>query len=532
MKENEELIHSAIKGVSYLISVQLISRLFSFLMNIGLTRYMNDPAPIGISSVQLWLLYTLTLTLSRESNRRIAMRISQNIFDLKSLIFFTWLGIFSGIFFWLPIFYFIFLYYPDQNVLQSISLKDYEQSLMIVSISIIIELLSEPMFIVSQNMLLYGLRSSIEASSVLLRCVITFICVVFLDLKLQAFAYGMLSYSICLFICYLFYFVFFQTKIMINEFLFHFKQYSFIFNKKKNDNNEPFYLIWSVWKNQIWKLILAEGENIIMMTIRTNASEQGLYSIISNLGSLIVRFVFLPIEETSYTVFGRIKNDDVEQEISRKNVFIILVKTMSFIGLLFICFGSQYTHLLLSILYGSSWLSQSNIASNILSWYCLYVGLIAINGILESFLQAVASNKEMDIFNYWLFFCSIIFWIFSAGLNEFWGSKALIFGNCINASLRIVYNLQFSNRKLNIINKKTKNPFLSLPVLLTFIGSFIITYYSNIFIYDSKNPFSKFTIFHLCIGFLCFLLIIINVYIFEYNTLLMLYKIIITKKNN
>ena len=52
----KDVVHHAMAGVSYLISVQVLSRVLTFVLNVGLTRYMDDPAAFGIASIQLFLL--------------------------------------------------------------------------------------------------------------------------------------------------------------------------------------------------------------------------------------------------------------------------------------------------------------------------------------------------------------------------------------------------------------------------------------------------------------------------------------------
>ncbi len=55
-RRKNEIIGKAFTGVSYLVSVQFSSRIFTFLLNVALTRYMQDPAAIGVASIQLYLL--------------------------------------------------------------------------------------------------------------------------------------------------------------------------------------------------------------------------------------------------------------------------------------------------------------------------------------------------------------------------------------------------------------------------------------------------------------------------------------------
>lgn len=65
-------------------------------------------------------------------------------------------------------------------------------------------------------------------------------------------------------------------------------------------------LVCSFFKQGILKQILTEGERYMMTFFDIlNFDEQGIYDVVSNLGSLAARFVFLPIEESAYIYFAQ-----------------------------------------------------------------------------------------------------------------------------------------------------------------------------------------------------------------------------------
>lgn len=64
-------------------------------------------------------------------------------------------------------------------------------------------------------------------------------------------------------------------------------------------------LVWSFFKQSVLKQMLTEGEGYLMTFLNVlNFSEQGVYNVVNNLGSLFARFLFQPIEETFYTYFA------------------------------------------------------------------------------------------------------------------------------------------------------------------------------------------------------------------------------------
>jgi len=63
---------------------------------------------------------------------------------------------------------------------------------------------------------------------------------------------------------------------------------------------------WSFFKQGILKQLLTEGERYLMTFFDIlTFEEQGVYDLVSNLGSLAARFVFLPIEESAYFYFAQ-----------------------------------------------------------------------------------------------------------------------------------------------------------------------------------------------------------------------------------
>lgn len=66
-------------------------------------------------------------------------------------------------------------------------------------------------------------------------------------------------------------------------------------------------LTWSFFKQSFLKQILTEGERYIMTFFSVlSFGDQGVYDIVNNLGSMVARFVFLPIEESFYIFFANI----------------------------------------------------------------------------------------------------------------------------------------------------------------------------------------------------------------------------------
>ena len=120
----------------------------------------------------------------------------------------------------------------------------------------------------------------------------------------------------------------------------------------------------------IYKQILTEGERYLITAFNLlTFSESGIYDIINNLGSLIARFIFLPVEDASYIYFTNSlqrgedylklteKNTIKSNELSPKSSYENLLKIVSLIGILVLFFGQGYSQLLLQI-YGGDRLGK------------------------------------------------------------------------------------------------------------------------------------------------------------------------------
>jgi small basic protein len=108
-----------------------------------------------------------------------------------------------------------------------------------------------------------------------------------------------------------------------------------------------------------------------------------------------------------------------------------------------IALGPTLAPLLLGIVVGKKWSATS--AANVLSTYCYYIPFLAINGVTEAFVAAVATNKElyaqsvaMGVF-FTIFASSAWFFI---GQMELGGS-GVVLANTVNMGLRIVWNTWF-----------------------------------------------------------------------------------------
>lgn len=77
-------------------------------------------------------------------------------------------------------------------------------------------------------------------------------------------------------------------------------------------NSDLKILVWSFAKQGVLKQVLTEGEKYVMsLSPVLSFSEQATYDIVNNMGSLAARFIFRPIEDSSYFYFTQTIARDV-----------------------------------------------------------------------------------------------------------------------------------------------------------------------------------------------------------------------------
>ena len=132
---------------------------------------------------------------------------------------------------------------------------------------------------------------------------------------------------------------------------------------------------------------------------------QGVYGLVSNLGSLAVRTLFQPLEEAAFAAFsawggsgrqagpaepGKQQQQQQQQAVEAPAghsaetlaqlaaALGVMTKAVGVLGLLAVSFGPAFSYTALRLVYGVRW-SETE-APAVLSAYCGYVLLLALNG--------------------------------------------------------------------------------------------------------------------------------------------------------
>jgi oligosaccharide translocation protein RFT1 len=208
----------------------------------------------------------------------------------------------------------------------------------------------------------------------------------------------------------------------------------------------------SLWIQDSFKYILTQGDSILIAAL-ASLSDQGAYALASNYGGLIARMLFQPIEEGSRNLVANVCSPDPSTGKptpnglgEAKRLLQTILKLYNLISLVAVTIGPTVAPLLLRVVAGARWADTE--AGSVLSVYCYYIPFLAINGLTEAFVAAVASNAELgsQSLSMGVFFTAFASatWFFLHYLKL--GASGLVYANCVNMGLRILFNTYFIRR--------------------------------------------------------------------------------------
>jgi len=404
---------------------QLLTRVLTFALNVVIARSLSV-ASYGIAAVQFHLINASIVFLAREGVRRSCLRGSKGDAALVA-------GSLVAV--------------PAGAVLASVAgayfrAQDNMPAVM-QCVAAFIELLSEPMYVYATSKGWFGLRTGCEAVAMVAKNVVT----VWLLSSSSSFgrrddvmmmSWGQVTYACVLLGCFSVGTWFGVGGVPAVG--------------RVDGAFYSFYVTFTV--QAVGKLVLAEGSKAVLAVV-TSPAVQGVYGLVNNLGSLVVRTLFQPFEELVFVTFSRTRYDGDgdehdehgggEHTRGHRHEQRVLLGSLSeavcIVGGIVAAFGPSYAYVALRLLYGARWASSD--APRALGYYSVYVALLAMNGTLEAFLHGVADQKGLMRNNVALVVASLAHVGLSVVMVETHGAVGLLVADGVNMVLRIAYSCAF-----------------------------------------------------------------------------------------
>uniref|UniRef100_A0A1B0CLD3 Protein RFT1 homolog n=1 Tax=Lutzomyia longipalpis TaxID=7200 RepID=A0A1B0CLD3_LUTLO len=530
------ILKSSLQNASFNIVFQILCRCITFAINAYIVRSVGRDV-LGIMNVRLLLLESTLLFLSREATSRAALSatsLQRSSCTWSQLINQMWLTVPICAFLCLP------LLYIWRNVLSSVDPQFQDQytfGCYAIAVSCVIEMCAEAPVFVGQVFCFVRLKVFLDTLHIFVRSAV-FIAIVTTNKSIAIYAFAQFSSAMTIILGhYIFFYLYTkklnnfrrrakkeEKKVLLEQMGTHFDHMDdFPFTSlhqflpkilppgEKSLNSDLQVLILSFVKQGILKQILTEGEKYVMSVSPVlSFSEQATYDVVNNMGSLAARFIFRPIEDSSYFYFTQtiardvqLKEQEAEKVSEASKVLANVCKVVMSIGLVGFVFGQSYSGTIL-LLYGGQDFVAGGLPELLLRWHSLAIILLAVNGITEGYMFATNTSKEIDGYNYYMAIFSVTFLALSYQLTNLLGPVGFILANCANMIFRISYSIRFISRQYKPLEENPLRNILPGPLfLITLIACGVACKVSEAMI------LSRSVLYHLLLGAFCALITVL-----------------------
>lgn len=430
--------------------VTLLFRLISFACTQATFRFL-DPATLGKASIQLELLLTTVLFISREGFR---LALTRNISEKNWNVAWLTIPVVSSVALAALVWHLFFSKLAAND-------GDYRMGGILYCLSAWVEGCGEPAVLHFLRQMNIAQRASAEGIATVVKTASTIIALKYLDEKWHVTAFGgaQLIYATI-------YSIYLYTGAWGNMML----------PKFASLDRATCYLSLVFTIQGFFKHLLTEADRIVLAAVSTSYN-QGVYAMGSSYGGMAARILLQPLEENARLLWSRLAGNKKTLELEES--YAVLVKIVLYIGLLFGCIAVNYTNLLLSMLAGRKW-GGNDEAANVLSAFCVYTAFLACNGMTEAFVYGVASSGgEIGRIGMAHTATGGIFALAAFFLVPQFGSVGLVAANCIAMSVRSIYAINFAatylaneqNSKasiLQLLEKMLPHPTVVLCFLISF----------------------------------------------------------------
>lgn len=442
------MVASAAKGFSYLVGLQLFSRITTFALNTLLARDLG-PQWYAIANVHLYVIGSTALFLAKEGLRRAGQRIYPGGAGaaLRHGINVAWLSVpttalvaaLTGI------------YFADMSrssgVQEIIGADEWAWTVWAVCAAAVVEACAEPGWLYAQANMHLPERIIAEGGALTLRAGATVWLALHVRQGARAFGAAQLVYA-CTFAALLYGLLRRRCPRGLSDLL----------PRASADGRwAPPPAEVALARQVCWqaaqKYILTEGERLILLALAPLV-QQGAFALVGNLGSLVARLLLQPLEEIAFAAFSRLagaprdaRSPLLDEPAARSLSF--LLRAAAIFGGLFLCFGPAYSWLLVRLVYGASWSGSE--APALLQLYCAHVCAMSLNGLSEAFVHATATRAQLGALNRAVLGFSLLYIALALHGMHALGSRGLLLANTANLLMRTAYSFRF-------IHQATRRP--------------------------------------------------------------------------
>ena len=300
-----------IAAIAQSLKLTLVVKVINFVINVLIVRFSSMP-DLGKIHVSLQLLVSVSLFVLKEGFRRAALRDG----DAENGRRIVMLGLLATIGFIIPVGFCAYSYATGERVLL----------LAVLSAAIVAEALAElPLYLHVATLGCFTIRSTCDTVSGLVRSLALIGGVfIFNDVPL-AFAVAQLSASAAVLAIAL-------RRVHVSTF----------FTRVALPTSLSFEMIIM----SVQKLFLAEGEKMLSVVL-LSPEAMGQLALVNNVGSLVLRLVFAPIEDIASSAMAVQKTSAQSRLHTLRSIFLIQTS----IALLAVAFGPQCARSALHVLY-------------------------------------------------------------------------------------------------------------------------------------------------------------------------------------
>ncbi|KAK0557160.1 Oligosaccharide translocation protein rft1 [Tilletia horrida] len=215
-------------------------------------------------------------------------------------------------------------------------------------------------------------------------------------------------------------------------------------------------LTWVLVKQSLLKHSLTESDKLAVAKLGS-LSDQGGYALASNYGSLVARMLFQPLEESSRLVFstqlGAIQPGSastLSPSSSSLQTSISLLETLLYsytlLSIFLLSFAPPLALPGLFLLAGKHWATATTAPTILGAYASVYLPVMGFNGILEGFLQATASERELGNYSVLMvgssaaFVLALFFGSSPSASSNKSGETALVYANSLALAIRAIWS--------------------------------------------------------------------------------------------